>query len=41
MRRHMGQEREKPVAERVPKNTTLVRVRADEAGAEDGVRLAA
>jgi len=41
MSRHMGQERMKPVAERVPKNTTLVLVRVDEAEPEDGVRLAA
>ena len=40
MRRHMGQERENPVAEQVPKNTTLVLVRVDEAEAEDGVSLA-
>ena len=41
MSRHMGQERMKPVAERVPKNTTLVLVRVDEAEPEDDVRLAA
>ena len=40
MSRHIGQERMKHVAAQVPKNTTLVLVRVDEAGAEDGVRLA-
>ncbi len=40
MSRHMGQERMKPVAERGPKNTSLVLVRVDEAEAEGGVRLA-
>jgi hypothetical protein len=40
MSRDIGQERMKPVAEQVPKNTTLVLVRVDEAEAEDGVRFA-
>ena len=40
MSRDIGQEHMKPVAEQVPKNTTLVLVRVDEAVAEDGVSLA-
>ena len=40
MSRDIGQERMNPAAEQVPKNTTLVLVRVDEAEAEDGVSFA-